>query len=125
MRCALTGTGTASARLLAAKEFVAAHLQDPGLCADRVARVAGVTARHLNRAFATEGTTVAQYVQHRRLEAARAELAGAPAPGPRIADVAARWGFASQAHFTRLFRGRFGVTPSEARSTRSPGVTDR
>ena len=127
MRSALTGTGTASAagRLAAAKEFIAAHLQDPALCADRVARAVGVTARHLNRAFATEGTTIAQYVQHRRLDAARAELTGAPPPGPRIADVAARWGFASQAHFTRLFRGRFGETPSEARAAWSSGVTDR
>nr|WP_274389000.1 AraC family transcriptional regulator [Streptomyces cavernae] len=33
-----------------------------------------------------------------------------------IADVAHRWGLPSQAHFARLFRARFGLTPSEARA---------
>jgi AraC-like DNA-binding protein len=127
MRSALTGHGTASAtgHLLAAKEFIHAHLRDHGLRADQVARAVGVTPRHLNRAFATEGTTVAQYVQHRRLEAARAELGVASAAGPRISDVAARWGFASQAHFTRLFRTRFGAAPSEVRAARTRAVTHR
>jgi AraC-like DNA-binding protein len=127
MRSVLTGTGTASAtgHLLAAKEFIDAHLRDHGLRAEQVARAVGVTARHLNRAFATEGTTVAQYVQRRRLEAARAELSVASTAGQRISDVAARWGFASQAHFTRLFRTRFGATPSELRAARSPEATRR
>ncbi|MGY1689849.1 helix-turn-helix domain-containing protein [Geodermatophilus sp. SYSU D01105] len=39
--------------------------------------------------------------------------------GYRIADIAAHWGFASQAHSTRLFRERFGRTPSEVRAARS------
>jgi AraC-like DNA-binding protein len=112
------GSATGTAHLLAAKALVAEHLSDPRLCAGSVARAVGVTARHLNRAFAVEGTTLAQYIQARRLDGARAELAG-QTPGDRIADVAARWGFASQAHFTRLFRARYGRTPSEVRS----GVT--
>ncbi|MER7480278.1 AraC family transcriptional regulator [Streptomyces sp. NPDC126510] len=39
-------------------------------------------------------------------------------PGCRhltIAEVAHPWGFASQAHFTRVFRSRFGRTPGETR----------
>lgn len=110
------GSVTSTSRLLSAKQHVQEHLRDPGLSTDTVARAVGVTPRHLNRAFATEGTTVAQYVQARRLEAALADLAAPTTTGERIADVAARWGFASQAHFTRLFRARFGCTPSDARA---------
>jgi AraC-like DNA-binding protein len=121
MRTALDRTGTAAGtgRLLAAKEFIGAHLQDPALSTDRVARAVGVSTRHLNRAFAIEGTTVAQYVQGRRLDSARVDLAAVGMGGVRIADIACRWGFASQAHFTRLFRARFGCTPSEVRPPRA------
>jgi AraC-like DNA-binding protein len=113
-----TGRGTPAGvgRLLSAKEFIADRLGDPDLCTDRVAHAVGVTARHLNRAFADEGTTVAQYIQARRLDAARVDLTAVSMRVDRIADIAGRWGFASQAHFTRLFRARFGCTPSEVRA---------
>ncbi|MGY1812002.1 helix-turn-helix domain-containing protein [Blastococcus sp. SYSU D00820] len=119
LRTMTTGTGSpvSATRLLAAQAYVDEHLQDPGLCTEAVARAVGVTARHLNRAFATEGTTVAQYVQGRRLDRAAAELADPASAGLRVADVAFRWGFASQAHFTRLFRARFGCTPTDVRGS--------
>jgi AraC-like DNA-binding protein len=114
------GTSAGTARLLAAKTHITEHLCDHDLTAQSVARAVGVTARHLNRAFAAEGTTVARYVQARRLEAARADLTAPELAVYRVADIAARWGFASQAHFTRLFRARFGRTPSEVRAGRTP-----
>jgi AraC-like DNA-binding protein len=118
-------TGRASSvsasRLFEAKTYIAEHLQDPGLSTDSVAGAVGVTPRHLNRAFATEGTTVAQYVQGRRLDSARVDLAASSLADLRIADIACRWGFASQAHFARLFRARFGCTPSDVRQGRATG----
>ncbi len=112
-----TGRGTPSgtAHLLAAKGYVAGHLGDPGLCVDAVARAVGVTPRHLNRAFAAEATTVAQYILARRLDRAKADLTAPELAGFRIADIACRWGFSSQAHFSRLFRARFGCSPSQTR----------
>ncbi|WP_212612725.1 helix-turn-helix domain-containing protein [Pseudonocardia hierapolitana] len=113
-----TGRGSSSSmsHLLAAKAFIAGHLGDPGLSVDVVARAAGVTPRHLNRAFAPEQTTVAQYILARRLERARADLTSPQLAHFRIADIAFRWGFSSQAHFSRLFRARFGCSPSQART---------
>jgi len=32
-----------------------------------------------------------------------------------ITDIALSWGFASPAHFSRVFRDRYGMSPSEAR----------
>jgi AraC-like DNA-binding protein len=114
-----TGSGTAvsTSRLMAAKMFVAEHLTDPSLCTEQVARAVGVTSRHLNRAFAAEGTTVSQYVHDRRLDGARADLTSPHMAEHRIADIASRWAFASQAHFTRAFRARFGCTPTQVRRT--------
>ena len=110
------GSSSSAAHLLSAKAFIAGHLGDPRLCADVVARAVGVTPRHLNRAFAAEQTTVAQYIVARRLDHARADLTSPQLAHFRIADIACRWGFSSQAHFSRLFRARFGCSPSQART---------
>jgi AraC-like DNA-binding protein len=32
-----------------------------------------------------------------------------------VAEIAARWGFRSAAHFTRAFRARYGMVPVELR----------
>nr|WP_275585533.1 AraC family transcriptional regulator [Blastococcus saxobsidens] len=105
-----------AARTHRAKAHVLDHLQDPGLDADAVARAVGVTARHLNRGFVAEGTTVTQFIQRQRLERARRDLVRRPAASDRIGDVASRWCFASQAHFTRLFRAAYGCTPTQYRT---------
>jgi AraC-like DNA-binding protein len=53
------------------------------------------------------------YVQTRRLARAHADLAD-PSKAPRkIYEVAYRWGFVSEAHFSRAFRRAFGVTPGD------------
>src|SRR3546814_12169232 len=108
-----SGTPNGSSHLLSAKEFIATHLGDFDLCTDRVAHAVGVTSRHLNRAFATESTTVAQYIQGRRLEAARLDLTSPSMQGHRTADIAGRRGFASLAPFPRQFRPTFGPPPTD------------
>lgn len=105
--------GGAALLLAGARKYVAEHLNEPGLGAESVAAALGVSARHLNRAFAAEDSTVTRHIQGARLAAAHAELASG-APGT-IADLAARWGFSSQAHFTRAFGRHYGYTPSGAR----------
>ena len=116
------GTPVGAARLLVATGYISDHLEDPGLCADSVARAVGVTPRHLNRVFAAEGTTVTQHIQTRRLERARRDLTSPGADADRIGDVASRWGFGSQAHFARLFREAYGCTPTQYRAGRPPGA---
>lgn len=110
------GKGPASAtHLLVAKDYVDRNIADPGLTAERVARATGVSLRHLNRLFVREETTVAQFITQRRLDRARTDIAGSGQREAGIAEVAYRWGFASHAHFTRVFKARFGHTPSHAR----------
>lgn len=111
--------GSGSAHLAAAREHIRRNLRDRGLCVDSVATAVGISPRHLRRLFAGEGTTVAAHLRDLRLEAAEAELRASGSA--RIADVAARWAFSSQAHFTHAFKERFGVTPSDARAGVRPG----
>ncbi|MGW0708226.1 helix-turn-helix domain-containing protein [Streptomyces sp. NPDC002643] len=125
---------TASSRLAMAQDYIERHLRDPGLSAERVADAIGVSARHLSRIFRTTGTgtgaeaggdgdggtgtSPARHILDRRLAQAYAQLTD---PGCRhltVAEIAHHWGFAGQAHFTRVFRARYARTPGEIRPPR-------
>jgi AraC-like DNA-binding protein len=101
-------------QLVVAKDYIDRNLHDPGLSTRRVADSLGISVRHLSRVFKPEGLTPARYILDRRLT--RAQLRDPASHRTTIADIAHRWGFTSQAHFTRTFRGRFDQTPGEART---------
>ncbi|WP_083666516.1 helix-turn-helix domain-containing protein [Saccharomonospora sp. CUA-673] len=101
--------------LAAAHAFITARLADPGLSAGGIARAVGISERQLSRLFAAAGQSVPQAVQSARLDAARRMLADPTHAGTPLAEVAGRHGFASQAHFSRSYRARFGTTPSRDR----------
>ncbi|MDX3453380.1 helix-turn-helix domain-containing protein [Streptomyces sp. ME02-8801-2C] len=103
-------------QLIVAEDYIDRHLHDPWLSAAQVAGVMGISVRHLGRIFESTGRSPVRHITERRLVGAHRELTAPGARETRIADVAHRWGFSSQAHFARLFRTRFGVTPSEARA---------
>lgn len=72
-------------------------------------------ARQFRKAY---GTSPYRYLTMRRLDKARAEIAG----GMSLADVAIHAGFSDQAHMTRMFRASYGVSPgSWQRLVRKPG----
>lgn len=122
----LTGRESTGAALRrTATTYIMGRLTDPDLSVESVARAIGVSARHLNRTFAADNTTVSQFIHRQRLDGARKELVDPAAPVRRIADIAVRWGFSSQAHFTRAFRREFGCTPSEMRCIPIPDATCR
>lgn len=78
-----------------------------------MAREAGLSESHFSRTFKQiTGETPHQFALSMRLERARAALADSSATN--IANVAAECGFFDQAHFTRQFQKRFGITPGEA-----------
>ncbi|MEV0623655.1 helix-turn-helix domain-containing protein [Nonomuraea sp. NPDC050404] len=114
------GPGAYRSQLIVAEDYIDRHLHDPCLGAAQVAGIMGISVRHLARIFESTGTTPARHITERRLIRAHEELTGPRARATTIADVAHRWGFSSQAHFARLFRAKFGLTPSEARVQRKP-----
>ncbi|MDX3906313.1 MAG: helix-turn-helix domain-containing protein [Pigmentiphaga sp.] len=106
---------TAAWRLLRAEAFIAERLGDPGLDAAMVARAMGLSVRQLHRLFAHRDRSVTQWIWDKRLERAHQELANHRMKRLSIGDIADRWGFASQAHFSRAFRARYGMTPTQHR----------
>ncbi len=88
------------------------RLLDPGLTVDTVAVDAGASRTTLYRAFADHGG-VQRRIQTLRLERARTALRRRIGRSPTVSEIAYGHGFASEAHFSRLFRARFGYAPSE------------
>ncbi|MBW4717067.1 helix-turn-helix domain-containing protein [Saccharothrix obliqua] len=94
--------------------FIDGHLADPGLSPAVVAAAHHISTRHLHRLFAGQGSGVAAWIRRRRLERSRHDLTARHEP---VHVVAARWGFTDAAHFSRLFRDTYGMSPTDYRQT--------
>jgi AraC-like DNA-binding protein len=102
-----------AARLSAALDQVAARFHDPELSVAAVAHSLGISPRYLQRVLETSGVSFTARVTELRLQRAFALLRE---PGRcRISDIALDAGFSDISHFNRLFRARFGDTPSGVR----------
>ena len=101
------------------RDYALAYLGDPGLSPEAVALACYVSVRLLHRVFAREGLTFGGWVREQRLRRCRDDLADPRLSHLTAAEIAARWGFRSAAHFTRAFRARYGVTPASRRALRS------
>jgi AraC-like DNA-binding protein len=97
-------------------EYVRAHLGDQDLTPARVAACHHVSLRQLYKVLSRNGVHLGEWVRLQRLERCRAELADPRAQHRSIAAVAYRWGFPNAAHFSRAFKGAFGITPSDWRA---------
>jgi AraC family transcriptional regulator len=77
-----------------------------------MASVVGLSAAHFARAFKqTTGKSPHRFILEERLERARSVLT--QNSGGKLATVAIDFGFFDQSHFTRHFRRKFGVTPTD------------
>jgi AraC-like DNA-binding protein len=72
--------------------------------------------RYLQRLLESMGTSFTAHVNQLRLQRAFTLLIEARDGKGRISDVALQAGFSDISHFNRLFRSRFGDTPSGVRA---------
>jgi AraC-like DNA-binding protein len=111
--------GTPEARrhalLVTVQGFIQQHLGDPRLTPAGVAAHHHMSLRSLHQLFHDEGLTVAGWIRARRLERCRHDLADPVLAARPVAAIAARWGFASAADFSRAFRAAHGLPPAEYR----------
>lgn len=102
-----------AAHLRRAETLIRQRISDVALTPRAVADGCGISLRYLHSIFAESDRSVSQYIREHRLLAAREML---EMPGiMKMADIAYRFGFADQAIFSRQFRAKFGLTPSEYR----------
>lgn len=106
----------AAVRLAAAIEHIGKGFADPALSIASVARQQDISPRYLQELLEQSGASFVARVNELRLKRAFTLLTRYP--NRPVADVAAHCGFSSVSHFNRLFRVRFGDSPSGVRSRR-------
>lgn len=106
-----------------AKAYIDAHLSDPGLNSSQIAAAVRVSVRSLQERFRERGRDVATWIWERRLETAAQRLSDPACLHQPIGLLAYGCGFTNQAHFSRRFRDRFGMSPREYRHAASMEAT--
>lgn len=102
-------------RLELVKAEILRQLTDPELSVTAIARRQGVTPRYIQRLFEQEGLTFSEFLRDARLDLARRAL---DTPGAAtVSAIAFDAGFNDLSHFNRVFRQRFGATPTEIKAT--------
>lgn len=97
------------------KQQVDERLADPGLKVDTLALTLNCSRRQLYNAFAEEPDGVAGYILRQRLAACRQAFDDPGNEHRSITDIALDCGFTNLAHFSRVFRGHLGMSPSDYR----------
>lgn len=101
--------------------FIDHRLDDPALSPALVASANGISIRYLYLLFGEQEQTVSGWIRSRRLARCRAEL-GDTKNQSSITEIAYKWGFSDSAHFSRLFKSAYGMSPRAFRSGSSAGV---
>lgn len=111
-------------RLQDVLRFIEIHISDPKLSIAAVAKGCGISSRYLSFLLKLHGASFSNLVWERRLELAARWIAS-PEPAA-ISEVAYRAGFKSPAHFSRMFKRVFNMSPREYRAAgRSAPVQPR
>lgn len=110
------------ALLLHIHSHITEHLSDPDLSPTSIATACHISTRYLHALFQQQGDTVAGWIRVRRLDRCRHDLADPRLRFLPVSAIAARWGLADAAGFSRAFRAAYGVTPTTyRRMTAHPG----
>lgn len=117
-RIAAAAPQIAFQRLERVRRAVQRHLRSPALGSELLCRELGTSRSQLYRLMEREGG-VARYVQRQRLRAAFQALVDSDNPRS-VTSVAEEFCFADSATFSRAFRHKFGISPSEARAGAAP-----
>jgi AraC-like DNA-binding protein len=108
--------------LTRACSFIEDHLSDHQLAPALVARAVNVSLRQLQKLFAAEDSTVAEWIRDRRLSRCRRDLMDQTLSRIPVSSIGVRWGFSNPSHFSKLFRAKYGLPPSDYRRCAASGA---
>jgi AraC-like DNA-binding protein len=102
-----------AALLCRAQAFINDHIGVEGLSINDVAAALNISVGRLQEVASAENVALMDRMWERRLQLAHAKLADLANIVMPVGLIACQCGFASQAHFSRRFKERFGQMPTE------------
>ncbi len=100
------------------KQYIQQHLNHDTLSVAHIAAALRVSTRYLQQLWENEGQTLKEYIAAQRLDAVLHSLTNPARKPESITQIAMSHGFVNMSHFSRFFRTKVGVSPSEYRSSR-------
>lgn len=91
------------------------NLSRDDLSAESISAAHGISVSYLYRLLRPTGRSVGEHILEARLRRCHDMLRDPRHAGRTVAEVAYAWGFNHPSHFSRAFRARYGMSPSEAR----------
>lgn len=105
---------TRALQVKAAIEYVDRHFADPGISLTQISHIAAVNSSYLSTIFKQQtGSSIVEYITERRMIQALQTIA--ERPDAVLIDIAAEVGYRDPYYFSRCFKRRFGVSPTQYR----------
>jgi AraC-like DNA-binding protein len=101
---------------LRVKQFIQSHLDDDELDAMAIARGVKLSSRYINELFQHQETSLMRHLTAKRLERSQQYLSNPLYSALSTTDIAFRCGFKNYSHFSRIFKTRYGCSPTDYRS---------
>jgi AraC-like DNA-binding protein len=103
------------ARLRSVQQWIEAHIGAHDLSLEKIASANGMSLRNLHLLFRQCEMSASEWIWNRRLQLCHQEIA--KGDGRSITSIAFAHGFNSSAHFSTLFRRRYGLSPRDLART--------
>jgi AraC-like DNA-binding protein len=113
---AVAKRGIRAARLRAILAEIARRFTDPGFNLDAVVRTSGLSRRYVQELLEETGKSFTDHLLNRRLERAFVLLTDHRSLHLSVIEIVGAAGFGDVSHFNRVFRRRYGDTPSGVRA---------
>lgn len=97
--------------LLRVKKYIMNNLTNTELSTEIISRAVGLSPRYINNLFNEENTSLMRYLTQRRLAFSRHLLMSPIHRHMSITEILMRSGFNNTAHFSRIFRNAYGMSP--------------
>jgi len=105
-----------SLTLMRVKQFINQHAEECDLNSELISKGVGLSIRYINNLFKSEDTSLMRFLTQQRLALSKRRLSNHLLSHKTITELAMQSGFNNMAHFSRVFKQNYGMSPRQYRS---------
>jgi len=117
-------TSIKSAHRERAIAYIRHHHRDAALTPKTIALACGISVNYLHKVFQAANMQVEHTIYAQRLESCKIMLRDPAHQKESVQQIAYKTGFNQPSHLSRMFKEKFGLSPSDFRISRAPGAVE-